>query len=79
MAQAHATSRNAGVSAARPDDLLAILADLQGRADRLRAQVSDLQLTERRLNAGTAGTLASLKITVRESPVAWAAFEGPLG
>jgi 6-pyruvoyltetrahydropterin/6-carboxytetrahydropterin synthase len=31
------------------------------------------------LGPGTAGSLASLKIVVRESPVAWAAFEGPLG
>ena len=31
------------------------------------------------LGPGTAGTLASLRIKVQESPVAWAAFEGPLG
>jgi len=31
------------------------------------------------LGPGTAGSLASLKIVVRESPVAWAGFEGPLG
>ena len=31
------------------------------------------------LGPGTAGALASLRIVVRESPVAWAAFEGPLG
>jgi 6-pyruvoyl-tetrahydropterin synthase len=30
------------------------------------------------LGPGTAGALASLRITVRESPVAWAAFEGPV-
>jgi len=30
------------------------------------------------LGPGTAGALASLRVTVRESPVAWAAFEGPL-
>ena len=30
------------------------------------------------LGPGTAGALASMRITVRESPVAWAAFEGPL-
>ncbi|HVA13224.1 MAG TPA: 6-carboxytetrahydropterin synthase [Stellaceae bacterium] len=27
---------------------------------------------------GTAGALASLRVTLRESPVAWAAYEGPL-
>jgi 6-pyruvoyltetrahydropterin/6-carboxytetrahydropterin synthase len=31
------------------------------------------------LGPGTAGSLASLRIVLRESPVAWAAFEGPLG
>ena len=31
------------------------------------------------LGAGTAEAIASLRIVLRESPVAWAAFEGPLG
>jgi 6-pyruvoyltetrahydropterin/6-carboxytetrahydropterin synthase len=31
------------------------------------------------LGRGTAGALASLRVTLRESPNAWAAFEGPLG
>jgi len=31
------------------------------------------------LGANTRGTLQSLRVTLRESPVAWAAFEGPLG
>lgn len=30
------------------------------------------------LGSGVAGTLASMKVTLRESPVAWAAFDGPL-
>jgi uncharacterized protein YlxW (UPF0749 family) len=61
VAQAHTTSRGAGVSAARSQDLLTILADLQGRADRLRAQVSDLQLTQAKLAGGSAGTQAALQ------------------
>jgi 6-pyruvoyl-tetrahydropterin synthase len=28
---------------------------------------------------GIAGSLASLRVVLRESPIAWAAFEGPLG
>jgi len=36
------------------------------------------QIGEGALGPGTAGSLASLRIVVRESPVAWAAFEGPL-
>ncbi len=31
------------------------------------------------LGPGTAGTFAALRVVLRESPVAWAAFEGPLG
>lgn len=31
------------------------------------------------LGSGTAGALATLRVTLRELPVAWAAFEGPLG
>jgi 6-pyruvoyl-tetrahydropterin synthase len=31
------------------------------------------------LGPGTAGALATLRVVLRESPVAWAAFEGPLG
>ncbi len=37
------------------------------------------RIAEGALGPGTAGALASLRIVVRESPVAWAAFEGPLG
>ena len=57
VAQAHTTSRG-GVTGARSQDLLTILADLQGRADRLRIQVSDLQVTRAKLAGGTAGTAA---------------------
>lgn len=60
VTQAHTTEHTGGVSAARPSDLLAILADLQGRADRLRGQVSDLQATEARLAGGSAGTQGAL-------------------
>ena len=59
VAQAHTTS-SGGVTAARSQDLLTILADLQGRADRLRTQVSDLQVTKATLAGGTAGTAAAL-------------------
>jgi 6-pyruvoyl-tetrahydropterin synthase len=31
------------------------------------------------LGPGTAGALASMRVILRESPVAWAGFEGPLG
>ncbi len=31
------------------------------------------------VGAGTAGAITSLRVTLRESPSAWAAFEGPIG
>jgi 6-pyruvoyl-tetrahydropterin synthase len=40
---------------------------------RLRARIA-----EGALGPGTAGALASLRVLLRESPVAWAAFEGAL-
>jgi 6-pyruvoyltetrahydropterin/6-carboxytetrahydropterin synthase len=41
---------------------------------RLKARIG-----EGALGPDTAGALAALRVTLRESPVAWAAFEGPLG
>ena len=61
VAQAHTTSSSSGVTAARPQDLLTILSDLQGRADRLRGQVADLQVTQARLAGGSAGTAVALE------------------
>lgn len=40
---------------------------------RVKARVADGAV-----GAGTAGELASLRVVLRESPVAWAAFDGPL-
>jgi 6-pyruvoyl-tetrahydropterin synthase len=41
---------------------------------RLKARIA-----EGALGPGTVGALHALRIVVRESPVAWATFEGPLG
>jgi 6-pyruvoyl-tetrahydropterin synthase len=41
--------------------------------DTLRARIEAGELGD-----GVAGALASMKVTLRESPVAWAAFEAPL-
>jgi uncharacterized protein YlxW (UPF0749 family) len=60
VAQAHTTSGGGGVTATRTQDLLTILADLQGRADRLRTQIADLRLAQARLAVGGAGTDAAL-------------------
>lgn len=37
-----------------------------------------VRVAEGAVGAGTADTLAALRVVLRESPVAWAAFEGPL-
>lgn len=37
-----------------------------------------VRVAEGAVGAGTAGQLAALRVVLRESPVAWAAFEGPL-
>jgi 6-pyruvoyltetrahydropterin/6-carboxytetrahydropterin synthase len=37
------------------------------------------RIAEGALGPATAGALASMRVTLRESPVAWAACEGPLG
>ena len=37
------------------------------------------RITTGALGRGTAGALTQLRVVLRESPVAWAAFEGPLG
>jgi len=36
------------------------------------------RVAEGAVGPGTAGKLASLRVVLRESPVAWASFEGPL-
>jgi 6-pyruvoyltetrahydropterin/6-carboxytetrahydropterin synthase len=41
---------------------------------RLKSRIADGAL-----GPGTAGALAAMRVSLRESPVAWAAFEGALG
>ena len=61
VTQVHATSATNGLSSARPDDLLAILADLDSRSDRLRTEIGDLQASERRLQSGSGQNAAALR------------------
>jgi uncharacterized protein YlxW (UPF0749 family) len=60
VTQVHATSSSAGLGSARTDDLLGILSDLNNRGDRLRAEIADLQASERRLRSGTGHNQAAL-------------------
>jgi len=61
VTQAHTTAAGGGLSTARPEDLVAILADLSSRADRLRTQVQDLQQTEGLLSNGSTRDSAALQ------------------
>jgi uncharacterized protein YlxW (UPF0749 family) len=60
VTQVQATSDTSGLTAARPDDLLGILSDLDSRSERLRAEIADLQETERGLASGSGQTAAAL-------------------
>jgi uncharacterized protein YlxW (UPF0749 family) len=53
VTQAHTTASSGTFASARPADLVNILADLSGRADRLRAQVQDLQRSAALLGNGS--------------------------
>ena len=61
VTQVHATSSSGGLGAARVDDLLGILSDLNGRGDRLRAEISDLQASQQSLRSGTGRDQAALR------------------
>lgn len=60
VTQVHATSTSGGLGSARTDDLLGILADLNSRGDRLRAEIADLQAREQRLSSGSGHDRAAL-------------------
>jgi uncharacterized protein YlxW (UPF0749 family) len=61
VTQVHATSSTSGLGAARTDDLLGILSDLNSRGDRLRAEIDQLETSEQRLRSGTGQDSAALR------------------
>ena len=60
VTQVRTTAGSGTLASARPDDLVSILADLSGRADRLRSQVSDLQRSAALLGNGSTRDAAAL-------------------
>jgi len=60
VTQVRTTADSGTLASARPDDLVSILADLSGRADRLRAQVQDLQRSAALLSNGSTRDSAAL-------------------
>src|SRR4051794_10042211 len=67
VTQVHATAKGGGLQAARVDDLLGILSDLDNRGDRLRAEIGDLQARERRVGSGSRAKGSALP-EARERP-----------
>ena len=61
VTQVHATSSSGGLGAARVDDLLGILSDLNNRGDRLRTEIADLEASEQRLRSGAGQDRAALQ------------------
>lgn len=61
VTQVHATSSSGGLGAARVDDLLGILSDLNNRGDRLRAEIGDLEASQLRLRSGAGQDRAALR------------------
>ncbi|MEV0128813.1 DUF881 domain-containing protein [Dactylosporangium sp. NPDC050688] len=58
--QFKASNSDAGLAAARPEDLVRILSDLDAQQDRLRREISDLEETRRQLDSGAQGRDAAL-------------------
>jgi uncharacterized protein YlxW (UPF0749 family) len=61
VTQVQATSSSGGLGAARVDDLLGILSDLNNHGDRLRAEISDLEDSQQRLRNGAGQNRAALR------------------
>ena len=61
VVQVRATQEDGPLAAARQEDLVQILDDLDNRNERLRAEVAALERTERQLTSGTGRTQAALQ------------------
>jgi len=60
VVQVRAGKSDAELSAARPEDLVRILSDLDAQQDRLRDEINDLEETRRQLDSGAEGRDAAL-------------------
>ena len=60
VVQLKSRNNDADLAAARPEDLVRILSDLDAQQTRLRNEISDLQDTKRQLDSGTQGQAAAL-------------------
>jgi uncharacterized protein YlxW (UPF0749 family) len=60
VVQLKSRNTDADLEAARPEDLVRILSDLDAQQTRLRNEISDLEDTKRQLDSGTQGQAAAL-------------------
>jgi uncharacterized protein YlxW (UPF0749 family) len=60
VVQLRSNNADEGLSAARQEDLVRILSDLESRDDRLRAEISTLEQSQQQLSSGVAGRQAAL-------------------
>jgi uncharacterized protein YlxW (UPF0749 family) len=61
VVQLKSRNNDADLAAARPEDLVRILSDLDAQQTRLRNEISDLEDTKRQLDSGTQGQEAALE------------------
>ena len=60
VVQLKSTTGNSQLESARPEDLVRILSDLNAREERLRTEISNLQITRNQLQSGVQGREAAL-------------------
>jgi uncharacterized protein YlxW (UPF0749 family) len=67
VVQLRSTTGNSQLESARPEDLVRILSDLNTREERLRTEISTLQVTRNQLQSGVQGREAALAEAKRRS------------
>jgi uncharacterized protein YlxW (UPF0749 family) len=61
VVQLRSNATDPGLATARPEDLVRILSDLDGRQDRLRQEIASLEASQRQLASGAQGSGAALE------------------
>jgi uncharacterized protein YlxW (UPF0749 family) len=61
VVQLRSNATDPGLATARPEDLVRILSDLDGRQDRLRQEIASLEASQRQLASGAQGREAALE------------------
>jgi len=67
VVQVRSNTSDAELAAARPDDLVRILSDLDARQERLRQEIADLEDRRRQLDSGAQGREAALEEAKRRA------------